>query len=86
MSKHLEGILNSIGVSSLDKTASIESLIKEELDKRNYQASFTSLRYGKLVLTCKASQARFLRFDIDNILKELNKQYPGAVESISIRT
>jgi hypothetical protein len=56
------------------------------LDERGHSGDVIGLRHGELIIECAGPAARMLRWDSDQVLKAIEKQYPGSVEKIVIKT
>lgn len=86
MNQHLDELLKSFGVTTVEKGEGVRDLIERELKARNLKGGVASLRYGKLTLYASSTEAQILHFDKDNILTALEEAYPGEVTSITIKT
>ena len=84
MAGGLGALLASFGVVSTSERDEVSDAVEAELAARGHRARVTKLRYATLHLEAGAQEARFLRYDVANILEALAGKVPGQVDRITV--
>lgn len=85
MATVMESFLSSFGVVNVEQRDEVSEAIDAELAARGHQAELQALRYGTAYLGASVQAARFLRYDLRNILLALQNRVPGMVEHLVVR-
>jgi hypothetical protein len=82
----VEDLLGRFGVEKSSVSEDVIRVGEEILQQRGHEGRVVGLRHGDLVVECSGAAARLLRWDAEQIVREIESRHPGYVNQLVVKT